>query len=73
MRGLPKIDVTEKEAMDLRNGKKLDFSVFKDRMDAIGAKPEDRVLALHEGGPCAVIYQEKTEDGLLIREERVFA
>ena len=73
MRGLPKIDVTKKEALDLRNGKKLDFSVFKDRMDAIGAKPEDRVLALHEGCPCAVIYQEKTENGLLIREERVFA
>ena len=32
MAGLPKIMVTEKECRDLRNGKKLDFSVFKDRM-----------------------------------------
>lgn len=73
MHCLPKIDVTEKEAADLRNGKKLDFSVFMDRMDAVGAEPEKRVLALHEGRPCAVIYSEQSDEGLLIREERVFA
>ncbi|MEE3351011.1 MAG: tRNA pseudouridine(55) synthase TruB [Saccharofermentanaceae bacterium] len=73
MSGLPKISVTEKEAIDLRNGKKLDFSVFKDRMYAIGATEGERVLALHEDRPCAVIYSEQSDEGLLIREERVFA
>ena len=73
MAELPDIPVSEKEARDLRNGKKLDFSVFRDRMEAVGAKPEDRVLALLDGCPVAVIYEEQSEDGLLIREERVFA
>ncbi len=73
MAGLPKIMVTEKECRDLRNGKKLDFSVFKDRMEAVDAKPETRFLAIYEGSPVAVIYAEDSGEGKVIREERVFA
>ena len=71
MSGLPKIEVSEKEAADLRNGKKLDFSVFKDRMGNM--EEGARVLAVLQGTPVAVIYTENTDEGLLIREERVFA
>ena len=73
MRGLPKIEVTKKEAADLRNGKKLDFAVFKDRMGSIGAEKETRVLAMCDGKPVAVIYEEESEGSSRIREERVFA
>ena len=71
MEGLPRIEVSSKEAADLRNGKKLDFSVFKDRMGDI--EEGDRVLAVFSGAPVAVIYSEKEDESLVIREERVFA
>lgn len=70
---LSKISVSEKEARDLRNGKKLDFSVFKDRMENIGATMEQRVLAVAGTEPVAVIYSQKDEETILIREERVFS
>ena len=70
---LLKISVSEKEARDLRNGKKLDFSVFKDRMENIGAAMEQRVLAVAGSEPVAVIYSQKDEETILIREERVFS
>ena len=73
MGGLLRIEVSEKEAADLRNGKKLDFSAFKDRMETIEAGPSDRILAVYDGKPVAVIYSEEEEGSLLIREERVFA
>ena len=73
MSGLPKIDVTEKEARDLRNGKKLDFSIFMDRMEAVEGEPEGKVLAVLQGEPVAVIYAEDDGEGRIIREERVFA
>lgn len=68
---LPKIEVTSQEASDLRNGKKLDFSVFRDRMENI--EEGRRVLTVSDDAPCAVIYTERTDEGLVIREERVFA
>lgn len=71
MEGLPRIEVSSKEAADLRNGKKLDFSVFKDRMGDI--EEGARVLAVFSGAPVAVIYSEKEDESLVIREERVFA
>ena len=71
---LPSIEVTEKEARDLRNGKKLAFSIFKDRMEnEAGMEMEKRVLARLGREPVAVIYAQETEEGILIREERVFA
>lgn len=71
MEKLPKIEVTDREAADLRNGKKLDFSVFKDRMGDI--EEGRRVLTVLDGAPVAVIYTEKEDESLVIREERVFA
>ena len=71
MEGLSKIEVTDREAADLRNGKKLDFSVFKDRMGDI--EEGVRVLTVLAGAPVAVIYTEKEDESLVIREERVFA
>ncbi len=71
MADLPKIEVSSREAADLRNGKKLDFSVFRDRMGNI--EEGKRVLTVWEGAPVAVIYPEMTGEGLVIREERVFA
>ena len=71
MEGLPRIEVSSKEAADLRNGKKLDFSVFKDRMGDI--EEGARVLTVFSGTPVAVIYSEKEDESLVIREERVFA
>ena len=73
MSSLPRIEVTEKEASDLQNGKKLDFSIFKDRMKAIGTEPCDRVLTLFEGRPVAVVYAEESEGTMILREERVFS
>lgn len=73
MSGLPKIEVTAKEAKDLRNGKKLDFSIFMDRMEAVEKTPDEKVLAVFEGEPVAVIYAEDEGEGRIIREERVFA
>ena len=71
---LPSIVVSEREARDLRNGKKLDFYIFKDRMETIVEQdPDARVLALWEDRPVAVIYVEDQEGETLIREERVFA
>ena len=32
-----------------------------------------RVLTVSDDAPCAVIYTERTDEGLVIREERVFA
>ena len=73
VRSLPRIEVSEKEAADLRNGKKLDFSAFEDRMGNIGAPSDARILAMCGGRIVAVIYKEMTEEGAIIREERVFA
>ncbi len=73
MRSLPRIEVDEKEAGDLRNGKKLDFSSYKDRMGNVGADIGTRVLAMCGNEIVAVIYEEETEESILIREERVFA
>ncbi|MBR5974199.1 MAG: tRNA pseudouridine(55) synthase TruB [Clostridiales bacterium] len=72
MRTLPRIEVTKKEAQDMRNGKKLDFSCFKDRMGSVGAVENARVLAMCGGQMVAVIYEEETDGTILIREERVF-
>lgn len=68
-----KIEVTEAESKDLRNGKKLDFSMFRDRMEKVGAKEHEHVLATCKDEPIAVIYASCEEDHMLIREERVFS
>lgn len=73
MAHMPKIEVSEKETADLRNGKKLDFSTFKDRMEGVGAGDQTRVLAIWQGEPVAVIYSSEEDGSILVREERVFA
>ena len=72
MQSMPKMEVTLSEASDLRNGKKLDFSAFKDRMGNIDDS-EQRVLAGCGDQMIAVVYREVSDGGVLLREERVFA
>ncbi|MBO4927269.1 MAG: tRNA pseudouridine(55) synthase TruB [Clostridiales bacterium] len=72
MQSMPKMEVTLSEASDLRNGKKLDFSAFKDRMGNIDDS-EQRVLAVCGDQMIAVVYREVSDGGVLLREERVFA
>ncbi len=70
--GLPRIEVNGSEAKDIGNGKKLDFSPFKDRMikvdDILNGQ---RVLACYADRPVAVIYVQEEQGKLQIREERV--
>ncbi len=73
MAHMKRIEVTESEAKDLRCGKKLDFSLFQDRMEAVGAKEQQTVLATCREEPIAVIYVAEEDGQKLIREERVFA
>ncbi len=68
----PKLSVNRKEASDMGNGKKLDFSLFKDRMENIdGILSGTRVLACCEGRSVAVVYVENEDGQFVIREERV--
>jgi len=68
----PKIEVTDKEAKDMTNGRKLDFAAFKDRMENVG-DPEngDRFLACAGERLIAVVYVEEKDGQMLVREERV--
>lgn len=68
-----RIEVSKEEAKELRCGKKLDFSLFRDRMEAVGVKEQETVLAVCQDEPIAVIYASEEEGKWLIREERVFA
>lgn len=68
----PKVEVSRKEAKALGNGKKLDFSLFRDRMEKVkDVTSGARVLACCEGRSIAVIYVSDEAGQLMIREERV--
>ena len=69
---MPSIEVTQQEASDMGNGKKLDFCTFKDRMENIdGIRQGTRVLATFSDRAVAVIYVEDVDGTLIVREERV--
>ena len=70
---LPRIEVSASEAKDIGNGKKLDFSPFKDRMSKVDdILNGQRVLACYQECPVAVVYVQEDEQGILqLREERV--
>ncbi len=69
---MPRIEVDEKEARDMANGKKLDFSLFKDRMETIKDTSSGmRVLACCGERLVAVIYVSEEDGRKIIREERV--
>lgn len=69
---LARIQLDLSEAREIGNGKKLDFSSFKDRMrDIEGILDGVRVLACFQERPVAIIYVSEEQGKLQIREERV--
>jgi len=72
LQSLPRVQVSSSEAWEIGNGKKLDFSPFKDRMrDIEGVLDGERVLACCQERPVAIIYVSEEQGKLQIREERV--